>query len=272
MMARYQLISSLQALLLVLLLGQAGCGLTHLHNKGDAERAEKTHASLRAFRETGGPYDIMLSNLRNLRAEESKQRDERVKRMVQQLAVAAPGLHWSTLQTDLRAHSQEIARRNQVLAEAIARVRRGAGEEKVNADDITKKRNAIEDDIKGAIAAQNQWQARRLLLQGTITFVAENHSKKLSQEELSAAKKQILDQVFDCASSADVDSGPTVDKPAQCKVGDNLVQDRISPAILTEIGMANFDPRTEPGIKLVMLGLARDLTDAELQRSKARLR
>jgi hypothetical protein len=216
-----------------------GC-VTYLHNPEKAALAKDTSEEFKKFQAASPQLNAaMLQNVQKVELKASKRQAEITAEIVASFADQVHTVTWGKMRRDLEAAKAQQVQWQQAIKAAAESTLKQMGEAEPKVKNAKDGLRQVQDLLKRAVKAENQWQARQVLFRESIQFMARVAAENLKLEPsiLEANKREILKKESDIVVLA----------------GDNLERPQDKPTLEQVLGgdidaFKNlFDPRSGEG-------------------------
>jgi hypothetical protein len=219
-------------------------------------------------------YPAMIKNLQTTQRRFAELRAEAAKNKEMSFINWVHLLTWEEITADLKKAEEEESQRFEVVKNEVEKFFKELGETKPqvqNAEEALKKAKSL---LESAIQNENLWMARDEFFRRTIAFICQKVAAQDQKLDVPATTIEFKEKVLD---KKDVKEKYL--KDGEVATRDNSLTEILKISDISEQTnwrdllqrfIPRFDPGTAPGISVVMLSLARDLAQAELD--KARLK
>jgi hypothetical protein len=214
----------------------------------------------------------MITNLGKVAAATRERQQASTESTIRAVAHELPTLTWARIESQLTECKQYSATYNKEIVAALE----SENKELLDAEAVVKKLDASTKETRKALMAAMddaaKWQARQILFRESLVLVAENArtNTSLTDEVLVNAAKDILNQEMTVTTlNTDGEIVPTqttVGKQLKGSVSNLKALDLGT--LLREYTIDIADPKSAPGLTVVILSLADDLARIEKQRAK----
>ncbi|MGO9605080.1 MAG: hypothetical protein ACLQAT_17120 [Candidatus Binataceae bacterium] len=244
----------------------------YLQNDSQLKTATDASQKFSAFeKSTPTPFQAMLDNQQKLESVLQEDFERQSDLHAQAVVLSLPDKTWQQLRTELLSNDAE---RKTLTSDLQSRLNLALEAASITPEEITTagdQQKAIDNSISTTVAKQNELEANRVLFQESIKTIANASSSKDPTTSLKQNAPDILNAPVTTITYA---NGQFGQKSSTVEAELPAIKGQLQNGDLSyvrDVTVGQFDPKSQPGLSLVILSVAADATRSESQRLNVRL-